>query len=963
MKNLLIRSLAILSVALSLASCGSCGSSPANSNNPNVIIQSITLFPLQASGDGSASPNQWQIAQNTSAQTMVITYANMESATVTNFTVNTSNLSSGYTLNSNGCNGVQLSPVSGNSCQVILNVNTATTGEKDLLLTPLTSTWTGQSTPLSSEWINPSTLTAQTSVFVNVSASLANVVTQSIVLLPLQASGNGSATPNQWQIANGIIGQTMIITYANVGNTNANAFAVNTSNLSTGYTLITNSCSGGAFILTANSANVCQVILSVNTTTIGEKNLLLTPLTSTWTGLSTPQASVWVNPITLISQSSVFVSIAATPPLPAANVVVQSIILSPLQASGNGSAAPNQWQIANGTSPQTMTITYVNTGAANAAAFTINTSSLSSGYSLSSNSCSGGAFTLTANSLNTCQVILNVATTTIGEKDLFLTPLTSTWTGLSTPQASVWINPTTLFAQSSVGVNIAATPIPPAANVIVQSVTLAPIQASGNGSTSPNQWQIANGTFGQTMTITYANTGTADAVAFAVNTSSLSSGYVLNNNSCNGGAFTLTAGSLNTCQVILNMTTTTAGEEDFFLTPLTSTWNAQSIPQPSIWPNPITLLPQASVFVNIAAAPPPVPTVNVVIQSITMLPLPNSGNGSATPNQWQIANGTNPQTMIITYANTGTADAAAFAVNTTSLSAGYTLASNSCSGGVFTLTAGSLNTCQVILGLATATAGEEDLTLMPVAWTGGSATPNWLNPITLVGQSSVFVNISAVIPPPLLTPAIYGFSGVTSSGLSVINGDVDTPLTPTSVTGFTVSTPPGAGIITGTLYTSGAAQVTTATVQALSLHTAATALAPACFSTGSFTVPGGVGHDLSGFDLGSVGPLPAGVYCFSSSAGLTGTLTLNGGPTASYTFLIASTLTTATSSIVNLTAGTLHQNVFWDVGSGVTFGTGTSFQGVIDSSAAITDAGGSSLTGNAWSRDAAVTLIGTTITP
>ena len=379
-------------------------------------------------------------------------------------------------------------------------------------------------------------------------------------------------------------------------------------------------------------------------------------------------------------------------------------------------------------------------------------------------------------------------------------------------------------------------------------------------------------------------------------------------------------------------------------------------------------------FVNIAAAPPPVPTVNVVIQSITMLPLPNSGNGSATPNQWQIANGTNPQTMIITYANTGTADAAAFAVNTTSLSAGYTLASNSCIGGVFTLTAGSLNTCQVILGLATATAGEEDLTLMPVTWTGGAATPSWLNPITLVGQSSVFVNISAVIPPPLLTPAIYGFAGVTNAGApgTIINGDVDTPLTLTSVTGFV--NPPGNGdgngVINGSIYTGAAAQVTAATVQALSLHTAARSLAPVDCSTlavyPSFTpnVSGSLpGTNLSGNDLGGL-TLPAGVYCFSSSAGLTGTLTLSGGPTAQYTFLMGSTLTTnSPGATVSLTGGTLHQNVFWDVGSSASFGTGTSFAGIVDSADGITDAGGSTFLGNLWSRGAIVTLISTTITP
>ena len=503
---------------------------------------------------------------------------------------------------------------------------------------------------------------------------------------------------------------------------------------------------------------------------------------------------------------------------------------------------------------------------------------------------------------------------------------------------------------------------PVAPNIVVQSIILSPLQVSGSGAASPNQFQIAQNTASQTLTITYANTGNAHAAAFAVDTSHLSTGYTLNSNSCSGGAFTLAVGSLNTCQVVLNVATSTVQEEDLLLTPITSTWTGQSNPQSSVWINPVTFQPLSSVFVNIATAPPPVPTINVTIQSITLLPLQTSGNGSGAPNQWQIANATNPQTIAITYANTGNADAPVFDVNSSSLSSGYTLGSNSCSGGGFTLLAGSANTCQVLLNIATTTSGEEDFALLPATWTGGGQTTNWLNPVTLVAQASVFVNIAA-IPPPLFTPAIYGFSGITSTGLSVVNGDVDTPLTPTSVTGFSISTPPGPGDITGSLYTGSAAQVTVATTQASSLHSAAIALAPACFASGAFTVPGGAGHDLSGLDLGSVGALPAGVYCFSSTAGLTGTLTLSGGPSASYTFLIGSSLTTASSSIVNLTNGTLHQNVFWDVGSAATFGTGTSFKGIVDSAAAISDDGSSTITGNVWSRSASVALIDTTVTP
>src|SRR5579864_5562306 len=73
------------------------------------------------------------------------------------------------------------------------------------------------------------------------------------------------------------------------------------------------------------------------------------------------------------------------------------------------------------------------------------------------------------------------------------------------------------------------------------------------------------------------------------------------------------------------------------------------------------------------------------------------------------------------------------------------------------------------------------------------------------------------------------------------------------------------------------------------------------------------GTDLTGKDLGgmSLGP---GVYCFSSSAGLTGTLTLDahGNPDSQWVFQIGSTLTTATNSKVVLVIG--HKQPPWERG-------------------------------------------------
>ncbi len=74
-----------------------------------------------------------------------------------------------------------------------------------------------------------------------------------------------------------------------------------------------------------------------------------------------------------------------------------------------------------------------------------------------------------------------------------------------------------------------------------------------------------------------------------------------------------------------------------------------------------------------------------------------------------------------------------------------------------------------------------------------------------------------------------------------------------------------------------------------------------------------------------------GVYCFSSSAQLTGALTLDAGgdPNAVWVFKVASTLITASNASVVLVNGAQQCNVFWQVGSSATIGTRTTFIGNI----------------------------------
>lgn len=117
------------------------------------------------------------------------------------------------------------------------------------------------------------------------------------------------------------------------------------------------------------------------------------------------------------------------------------------------------------------------------------------------------------------------------------------------------------------------------------------------------------------------------------------------------------------------------------------------------------------------------------------------------------------------------------------------------------------------------------------------------------------------------------------------------------------------------------------------------------------------GIDLTGEDLGGM-TLTPGVYCFDTTAGLTGTLTLNGqgNPAAVFVIKIGSALTTASNAVVTMTGEAQAAHVFWQVGSSATLGTGTAFQGNLVAMTSITINAGSSLVGRALVRNGAVTI-------
>src|SRR5581483_6090188 len=106
--------------------------------------------------------------------------------------------------------------------------------------------------------------------------------------------------------------------------------------------------------------------------------------------------------------------------------------------------------------------------------------------------------------------------------------------------------------------------------------------------------------------------------------------------------------------------------------------------------------------------------------------------------------------------------------------------------------------------------------------------------------------------------------------------------------------------------------------------------------------------------------LTPGVYAGPAKSALllSGPLTLDGGgdPTAVFIFQTDSTLTTASASTVTVINGAQECNVFWQIGSSATLGTGSVFTGNILALTSITVNTSVVVHGRAMARNGAVTL-------
>jgi hypothetical protein len=188
------------------------------------------------------------------------------------------------------------------------------------------------------------------------------------------------------------------------------------------------------------------------------------------------------------------------------------------------------------------------------------------------------------------------------------------------------------------------------------------------------------------------------------------------------------------------------------------------------------------------------------------------------------------------------------------------------------------------------------------------------------------------------TFAVLGASTVTNTGTSHLDGNVG--VSPGSaITGF----PPG-------IITNGGLHANDAT--AVQAH--------ADFATAYTEFSGLVSppaNNLSGTDLGGLTLLP-GVYRFNTSATSGGVLTLDAqnDPTARFIFQVGTTLITTSSSSVALINGADARNVYFQVGTSVTLGSGSTFIGNLLAYASVTTVSGTNVVGRLLALTGAVTL-------
>ena len=188
--------------------------------------------------------------------------------------------------------------------------------------------------------------------------------------------------------------------------------------------------------------------------------------------------------------------------------------------------------------------------------------------------------------------------------------------------------------------------------------------------------------------------------------------------------------------------------------------------------------------------------------------------------------------------------------------------------------------------------------------------------------------------------AVLGGSTVTSSGLTVVTGDLG--VSPgTAVTGF------GPGVVVGAIHAADPVAAQAQLDLTIAYNGAAAKVNPTL-------LPADIGGTV----------IPPGTYTAPVSLAITGNVTLDGqgNPNAVFVFQIPSTLTASTTSNVSLIGRANACNIFWQVGSSATINSGSIFNGNVLALQSISLGTGTVVNGRVLARNGAVTMLSNIVT-
>jgi hypothetical protein len=314
----------------------------------------------------------------------------------------------------------------------------------------------GNSCSITLTYNNPNIASSSSTMMINYNynGQAATQVSKTMSYSTTQATasiGFNPASPYTFNsiIANGIESDTQIFTITNNGPDAVNG-------------LFNTAITGDFNIMPSTGANDCQTKSNLAsgqnctlTLRFGPTATAANPAVGTFTLSGTSATGGTINSVMTLNGN-------ARTPL-SANVQIYSIGHSASVVYGDGESAGSAFQIelTNAAGLAGFTLYYKNTGAFAATNFTVDTSSLPSGYTVDSDSTcgDGNTMTLESNGANYCYVILKPNTNSPGNLNITLTSMPATWTderGPQTPQTISWDNGTN--TQNTIYVNVFASP-------------------------------------------------------------------------------------------------------------------------------------------------------------------------------------------------------------------------------------------------------------------------------------------------------------------------------------------------------------------------------------------------------------------------------------------------------------------------------------------------------------------------